>query len=293
MKPTAPDGDGGRSSAGPAGLVVVGLVLVAAASRHALLGGHHVQPSSKGDFNWLLDAVTGAVALAAGLGLVVYLVALWPAGGRRRPPRAHNSLAVFVLMAVAVVLLQLQARYHFLHHTGGSSALPRASGRAGDSVFHGIRSVSHLSFPVVAMLMALGVAIGMVVLVGTHGRFGVHPDDSRGKQGDEPQEIVARAAWDSLEDLRSEPDPRRAVVAAYARMERGLQEAGVARRPSDTPTEYLARALTAMHAGGPALARLTALFEVAKFGQHPVTETMRAEAVRALQDIAELLAVPA
>jgi hypothetical protein len=295
VKPTAAGEERGRSTVGIAGIVMAGMVLlVATASRHALLGGHRLQASRGGDFNWLLDTVTGVLAVAAGIGLVAYIVALWPAGGRRGRLRSRSPLATILVMAAMVSLLELQVRYHLFHRTRRvSSPLPGADARSASSLVHHVRSVAHLPLPVVVMLTVVGVAIGGVLLVGPHGRWGpavpAEPDATR---EDSREEIVARAAWDSLDDLRSEPDARRAVVAAYARMERGLLQAGLPRSASDTPMEYLARALVAMRASGVAVTRLTSLFEAAKFGHHPVGEDMRAEAIRALEDIARTLAAP-
>ena len=56
-------------------------------------------------------------------------------------------------------------------------------------------------------------------------------------------EQVAETLGGHLDDLRSEPDPRRAVIAAYARLERALAASGLPRRPAETPEEYVARIL--------------------------------------------------
>src|ERR1051325_5197460 len=47
---------------------------------------------------------------------------------------------------------------------------------------------------------------------------------------------------DSLDDLRAEPDPRRAVIRAYARMEGTFAAYGVAREEAEAPLADLARA---------------------------------------------------
>ena len=65
---------------------------------------------------------------------------------------------------------------------------------------------------------------------------------------EEPDELLAAVDL-SLEDLENDPDARRAVIRAYARMERALGSYGLARRPSETPLEYLARALTSLRVG--------------------------------------------
>jgi hypothetical protein len=68
-------------------------------------------------------------------------------------------------------------------------------------------------------------------------------------------------------------------------MERVLAEEGLPRRPSETPVEFLRRALTRLKASRSAAAQLTSLFEHAKFSQHPVDESMRHEALGALADL--------
>ncbi len=50
---------------------------------------------------------------------------------------------------------------------------------------------------------------------------------------------------DTLEDLEREPDPRRAMIGAWARMERGLAAAGLPRHPAEAPFEYAGRVLEA------------------------------------------------
>jgi uncharacterized protein DUF4129 len=108
--------------------------------------------------------------------------------------------------------------------------------------------------------------------------------------GPSPAEELAAAIEGAIDDLDREPDPRRAVIAAYARMERELGRHGLPRRPSETAIEYLRRVLLDLSANGAAVERLTALFESAKFSPHPVTEAMRSEAISALSEIKDGLA---
>jgi len=98
---------------------------------------------------------------------------------------------------------------------------------------------------------------------------------------EEPDELLAAVDL-SLEDLENDPDARRAVIRAYARMERALGSYGVARRPSETPLEYIARALTSLRVGRRSVERLSALFERAKFSQHEIDPTMKGDAIAAL-----------
>ena len=96
---------------------------------------------------------------------------------------------------------------------------------------------------------------------------------------------------DTLDDLRAESDPRKAVIAAYARMERALGAFGLPRHPSEAPDEYLARILADLDVSRRSTSRLTALFSWAKFSGHDVAPEMKDEAIAALEAVrAELRA---
>jgi hypothetical protein len=103
----------------------------------------------------------------------------------------------------------------------------------------------------------------------------------------EPPPSLDEVLADTLDDLRCEPDPRRAVIASYARLERALAAAGHPRRQSDAPGEYLARVLHEAEVSPDAVARLTVLFARAKFSQHEVAEEMRGDAIEALEQVRE------
>jgi hypothetical protein len=105
-------------------------------------------------------------------------------------------------------------------------------------------------------------------------------------------EALSLALDESIDDLRNDPDLRRAIVAAYARMEASLAQAGLPRRPSEAPFEYLDRALTALDTSAASVRRLTALFERAKFSHHEPDPAMRDEAVDALIAVRDELRTP-
>jgi hypothetical protein len=127
-------------------------------------------------------------------------------------------------------------------------------------------------------------AIGLGALIAAIVVIVVVIERRRSRDGDESAEALeelAKALDEAIEDLRRDPDPRRAVVAAYARMEQALSVYGLPRRPAETPYEYLARVARQLEAEGP-VASLTELFEVAKFSEHSVDEGMRGRAIDAL-----------
>ncbi|HEV2592203.1 MAG TPA: DUF4129 domain-containing protein [Gaiellaceae bacterium] len=95
---------------------------------------------------------------------------------------------------------------------------------------------------------------------------------------------------DAIDDLEREADPRKAVIAAYARMERTFERLGLARRPSETAIEYLRRVLHELTSRSGAVERLTSLFESAKFSRHEVTVDMKNDAISSLREIRESIA---
>lgn len=98
-------------------------------------------------------------------------------------------------------------------------------------------------------------------------------------------EEIAASIDDAIEDLEAEPDARRAVIAAYARMEGVLARHGRRRNPSETPVEYLGRILGGLTSRSDAVARLTGLFEEAKFSRHEIDGAMKSDAIDALRAI--------
>jgi hypothetical protein len=102
-------------------------------------------------------------------------------------------------------------------------------------------------------------------------------------------ELVVLALERTLDDLRAERDPRRAVIAAYAQMETVLGRAGLPRLASEAPREYLRRVLGELGAGTESIERLTGLFERAKFSPHEIDGVMKDDAIGALEHLRDEL----
>jgi Domain of unknown function (DUF4129) len=109
----------------------------------------------------------------------------------------------------------------------------------------------------------------------------------------EPRAAVAAGAREASAAAAIPADPRAAVLAAYARMEAALAGVGLARRASEAPREYLSRLDAALGGGRAPAARLTQLFERARFSVHPVDEGLRREAIGALDALRAELEEPA
>ena len=96
---------------------------------------------------------------------------------------------------------------------------------------------------------------------------------------------LADVLEETLDDLRAEADPRRAVIAAYARMEHALAAYGLPRSAAEAPDEYLQRVFSDLTVSRRATSRLTALFAWAKFSSHDVAPEMKQEAIEALEAV--------
>ncbi|HEY1514156.1 MAG TPA: DUF4129 domain-containing protein [Gaiellaceae bacterium] len=113
-----------------------------------------------------------------------------------------------------------------------------------------------------------------------------HPTPTRATaDGPTLEEEVASSIGDAIDDLEAEPDPRRAVIAAYARMESVFARSGMRRDASETATEYLRRILLSLTSQSDAVKRLTGLFEQAKFSAHTIDAGMKRDAIESLRII--------
>jgi uncharacterized protein DUF4129 len=89
-------------------------------------------------------------------------------------------------------------------------------------------------------------------------------------------------------------EPRMAIIRCYLAMESSLARAGTGRTAAETPDELLGRSIAAGLLHGSAPAELTGLFYEARFSTHPVPQSSRDRALRALDEIlADLGARPA
>ena len=135
----------------------------------------------------------------------------------------------------------------------------------------------------VAIILAL-FAIGVTTLLLARRRR-----RAREKERKAVEEAIVDVLGDTLDDLRRERDSRRAVIAAYARLERALAAHGLPRGSAETQTEYVARILHELDVDHAAVRRLTDLFSRAKFSQHAVDIGMKEEAIDALEHVRDEL----
>jgi Domain of unknown function (DUF4129) len=269
------------------------LAVVAMGSRRGPLGRGEGRPTYPADLVDSLLALLLVGGLAAG---VLAVIALLP-DQRLRTPRARRGGYLTVLLPLALVL----AVWLFREPLGllgdladgppPTSIPPDPAATAAPEQPRADPGVVPVLVAGVAVLAMAGIVVGQLLA-------------ERRRRGPPrtPAELLVELLDDTLDDVEREPDPRRAVIAAWARMERGLAAAGLPRRASEAPLEYAGRVL-ATAAGPPgqpfgafptgptpavrpaSVRRLTDLFERAKFSHHTIDRAMRDEAVAALRAV--------
>ncbi len=263
-----------------AALVVPALVLVAIAARSYQPFGGDPGGERAPSTTFLDGTFTILVVLVVLALLTVFYVRIrfMPPSKRRGEGTTYSSLLVFLLiMGFMIVagrgLLQYEPRPSNSEGTDAPFGQPLPSGELVPEPEE-IRS-PQVVWPLVAGIA--GVVVAAIVIAVLVDRRRRRPDPLTAEQLRE----LRSALDEAIEDLRRDPDPRRAVVAAYARMEQALTVYGLPRKPAEAPYEYLRRVGRELEAEEP-VAALTELFEVAKFSEHSVDEGMRGRAIDAL-----------
>ena len=228
-----------------------------------------------------------AVAEVVVFGLIAW--ALWPGERRaRRVGHRKGSLAVAVasFLQTASVLVLFWLWLHYRARFGGSGqgllgglAPPRTFASLPGRAFAVAGGQEWLTLVIV--LAVLGLAATRLLRGIRFGRRGSPLARLAGR--------LQEAVEESLEELEGEPDPRRAVIAAYARMERSLARVGLARARHEAAFEYLGRLLGLLDASVAPAQRLTDLYQVARFSEHPIDESMKKQAINSLFELRDEL----
>jgi hypothetical protein len=196
---------------------------------------------------------------------------------RKRQRSGLRSLIMYLAVVSIVILMGRALLTTHVHRPPAQDAepfVPQVPQQQRPAAEQSPARRPHIVWPLVGGVGALVAAAALAAFLVSRRRPPARtPDEARAE--------LEAALDEAIDDLRREPDPRRAVVAAYARMEQALSVFGLPRRPSEAPYEYLARVGRELQAEEPA-ADLTGLFEVAKFSEHAVNEPMRDSAIAAL-----------
>ena len=219
---------------------------------------------------------------------------------RMRPPEATDRwqepiepdirwirlvLGIAIALAVLLPLLLLLAALRQVD--------PQRDSNASRRTVPSLHPPDTVSVALLLTLLALAIAVVVVWTVVVLRRAGAwrrvqqlpqaQQEEPRDDEGDAPDAAVLGSAVRAGEAaLTTAADPRMAIIACYEAMEAVLTEHGSARNESDTPTEFLDRAVGAGLIRSDAAGTLTDLFREARFSRHPLGERDREAAIGAL-----------
>ncbi len=269
-------------------LVFLGLVAAASRTHHApgSSAGVHSPPSGVGDYLFTIFLLVVVV-------MMLFLVWLWFSERDmlvQQRTRQRGSMRLLAFLALFAVVAAGLTHLRDLG-IGGTKTDPSQVAPPGktakalkDAQKQKVAKAPEFKWLPVFLATAAGLAVLGFVGVRTLRRERRGAAETHALQL-EFEELVE----DTLADLYAEKDSRKAIIAAYARVERIFASYGLGRDPAEAPVEYLERVLPELRASGAALGRLTNLFEWAKFSAHDVDHSMRDEAIAALLEVRDEL----
>ena len=261
------------------------LAIVALASRTGF-GGHSRAAPTSSYASYAFTVFLILFALMIPVAAYAFLIQMRETDLTKRPSlpmRMLRQIAVLLIFgAIGFVIVYVKTHHG---HLFGIHVTPlQRPGEAGGSGASGGRAAFEPTFKWtvlwIAVVLAVVAAIGFVITRRRRPK-GLQQLPETPEVGEE----LAASISDAIDDLEAEPDARRAVIAAYARMESVLARRGLRRRLSETPVEYLRRILLGLTARADAVVRLTDLFELAKFSRHEINASMKLDAIGALREI--------
>jgi len=274
----------------PLGLAVTVLLALAGIASHGRpLAGSRGRGPTATFFDYF--ATTLVVFAIAMLAIVLYsLFGQRVAGGPPRRGRWHlvsSFISFLSALVIAYVLIHtgFVQRLHKFEQALAKQQHQRQGHQPGATTPRNVRN-PRLRWDELGLFIVLVAGTAIVLVASRRTKSMPRPWQLGRKQE------VSLAIDESIDDLRNDPNLRRAIVAAYARMERALGRAGLPRHPAEAPFEYVERALQSLETSADSVRRLTALFERAKFSQHEPEPGMRDEAIDALVAVRDELSRP-
>jgi Domain of unknown function (DUF4129) len=237
------------------------------------------------------SAAVLAIALSAaeGIAAVAFIVVLASARPQRQPQSDEEeelerpyipwwAKTLGVLLAVAALVTPFAVLFTRKPRAIGPRPLP--GGPAGSGLIRPAVSPPSSAWPLITgMVIAILVVLTLAVL-SRRRRSARTPHAGRRRLAALMDSLAAGSAA-----LTAGGEPRAAIIACYAAMERGFAAAGSAPAVADTPAEVLARATRVGLVRAEPAETLTGLFRRARYSTQPMTSTDSRVAADALTEL--------
>jgi hypothetical protein len=194
-------------------------------------------------------------------------------GGRWPAINAAIRFGVFACVGVLVAWPSFRSEPVTWGRESGLGFFPSA----------GIQRAPNLTWLAIVVTAAGLFAVGLLVAWLLSSRRENRGTDEASASDAPDQGTLGDLTDEILHGMMLERDPRRAILACYAQMERTWASRGIPRKPDETPLEYMRRLLEQAGAASDPQRSLTELFQVAGFSVQSLDEPMRETAIRALQ----------
>ena len=273
----APSGVDARRAAGVLLLVVIAAVGLRAGGAFSAVGSRAILGTSGHVLYWAL-VVTEAILFVAGLILWVLRLIWLRKGGKGLPERKRRSIWWLLLLPFMMYGLSRTIAVLRAHGIGPHRAAHGAASAGGGGAVH---HTGGSSWPVLVLFIVVALVAAAVTVYRRRRAAAL----TFAEPEPVPPEPLAEALAAGAQALREDPDPRTAIIACYAAMERSLADAGSPADAADTPAEVLARATAGGLVRSSCAGTLTGLFRRARYSRHPMTEDDRAAAMEALTQV--------
>ena len=264
-----------RRVVGLAGIAtaVLGLLILSAVGARSLPGTTRSLALS-----WTVDVIQ---IIQVGLGVLIIAAILWGLvaqrrgkDGQRTKERSRRKSPLGVLIVIAAIALLI-----FVIPRRGPSVLEEPPSALNFS------QVDFLPIEDVGAAWPLFVLVAGVALAALAVHVLTQPEEEIDEEKADPGELLADTLTDALDELSWSDDPRSVIIKAYRTIEAALGRAGLPRRHSEAPREYLHRVLTRAHVQRDSITRLTTLFELARYSDHVMDAVDRREAIEAMESV--------
>jgi hypothetical protein len=244
--------------------------------------------------NQTAAGVSGATAgiilsAAEGVALITFLIVLASARPQRKPKRDEEeepwrpnipwwAKTLGVLLAVAALVTPFAVL--FTRKPRPLEPKPLPSGAAASSLSRPAAPAPSSIWPLITGMVIAILVVLTLAFLSRHRRPAGTSHTSKRRLATLLDSLVAGS-----DALTAGGEPRAAIIACYAAMERGFAAAGSAPAVADTPAEVLARATRAgLVRAGPA-ETLTGLFRRARYSTYPMTRADSRVAADALTEM--------